>query len=232
MSEIDIQLEQAARLRALVALARARQQARGGTPVNRKPVLKGVRTFRVPTFDGTSTNRQPESEILGMPLDPSYFEPSPDDGARAVAAELLQRIALGADGAPFDDNDPDTWAQADAAAPEIVSLGPVRFRIVDADAVDLAVAVGAIKPGDATLCLRVEFDKAANTVEPSLGQVLAVATVEPGVTLVLGVWATYADLNDPGAPVLGAGAVCNDALDALGPNQALLVQVLDAEELP
>ena len=49
----------------------------------------------------------------------------------------------------FNDDDPATWADADAAAPEIVSLGPVRFRIIDADAVDLAVALPA-RPNPAT----------------------------------------------------------------------------------
>ncbi|WP_213957120.1 hypothetical protein [Variovorax sp. dw_954] len=159
-------------------------------------------------------------------------EPATDDHARNVAAELLQRIALDASGVPFNDDDPETWGEADAAVPKVVSLGEVRFHIVDADAVDLAVAAGAIEPGDITLCLRVEFDTSVGAATPALGQVVVVPTVEPGVTLAFGVWLTHADLHAPEAPDLGPNAVPNPVLDSIAPHQALLVQVMDAEDAP
>lgn len=156
----------------------------------------------------------------------SYFEPEPDATANAVAAEMLQRVALDDSGALFDDNDPATWAEADAATPEIVSRGQVRFRIIDSDATDLAVAVGAIEPGARGLCLRVEFEAGSEAPAPAIGEVVVISTDAPGVSLTFGVWATHADLNDPAAPEL-ADAVPNDLLDAIGRNQGLLVQALD-----
>lgn len=156
-----------------------------------------------------------------------YVELEPDDDARILAAELLERVALDANGAMFNDDDPATWTDADAAAPEIVSLGPVRFRIVDAEAVDLAVAAGAIEPGQLVLCMRVEFDTSEGAPEPAIGQVVALPTEEPGVTLAFGIWLTHADLHDPAAPPLGKGAARVPALDVLKPAQALLVQVVE-----
>lgn len=160
----------------------------------------------------------------------SYPEPAPNAQARAIAADLLQRVALDASGAPFDDDDPTTWNEADAAMPEIVSLGQVKFKIVDADATDLAVAVGAVEPGAQVLCLRAEFEATNGAPAPAIGQVVVVPTEEPTVKLTFGVWATYDDLHSPEAPDLGPDAIRNPALDVLEPNQALLVQVLDAED--
>lgn len=155
----------------------------------------------------------------------------PNDAALPLAAELFDRLALGADGQPFDDDDPETWGAADAAAPAAVFLGATRFIIVDANAIDLAVAAGAIEPGELpTLCMRVTFEQAEGAPVPCIGQYLSVATDEPNVSILFRIWLTHSDLHDPAAPDLGPNAVRNEALDVLEPSQALLVQVVDNEE--
>ena len=152
----------------------------------------------------------------------------PDDTARTLAARLFDRLALNADGQPFDDSDPETWQAADEAAPEVVHLGAAHFTIVDADAVDLAVAAGAIEPGQApTLCMRVAFQQAEGALVPSIGQYIVLPTDEPDVSIVFIVAATHEDLNDPAAPDLGPDAVRIDAFNVFQPGQALLVQVFD-----
>lgn len=157
----------------------------------------------------------------------------PDDTARTLAAQLFDRLALGADGQPFDDGDPETWGAADAAEPEVVHLGAARFRIVDADAIDLAVAAGAIEPGQApTLRMRVAFEQAVGAPVPSIGQYIVLPTDEPDVSIVFIVAATHEDLNDPAAPDLGPDAVRVEALDVFQPGEALLVQVFDHADEP
>ncbi|MDQ0591002.1 hypothetical protein [Variovorax paradoxus] len=152
----------------------------------------------------------------------------PTTDARALDAELFDRLALNADGQPFDDNDPETWEAADEAEPEVVHLGAARFKIIDADAFDLAVAAGAIEEGSPpTLCMRVALDPGAQAPMPAIGQFLVVATDEPNVSILLRVWLTYDDLHDPAAPDLGPHAMRNEALDVLEKDQALLVQVFD-----
>lgn len=205
MRDVRKLLQQAARLRTLLAIGRARLQTRAVT----------------------SSSFQPENQGMNAV---SYPEPAPNSQARAIAADLLQRVALDASGAPFDDDDPTTWDEADAATPEIVSLGQLKFKIVDADAMDLAIAVGAIEPDAQLLCLRAQFE--ATDGAPALGQVVVVPTDEPAVKLTFGIWATYDDLHSPEAPDLGPDATRNPALDVLAPNQALLVQVLDAGDAP
>lgn len=155
----------------------------------------------------------------------------PDDTALPLAAQLFDRLALNADGQPFDDNNPETWGEADDADPEIVQLGAARFTVVDADAIDLAIAAGAIEPGELpTLCMRVAFEQAERALVACAGQYLSVATDEPGVNILFRVWLTGSDLDDPGAPDLGPDAVRNVALAVLEPHQALLVQVFEDEE--
>lgn len=207
MSDVRKLLQQAARVRTLLAISRAR----------RKPQATDTTSF------------QPENQGMNAT---NYPEPGPDAQARAIAADLLQRIALDDNGASFDDDDPTTWKEADAAVPEIVSLGQVKFKIVDADATDLAMAVGAIGAASPLLCLRAEFETANGAPVPAIGQVVVVPTEEPAVKLTFGVWATYDDLHSPEAPDLGPEAIRNPALDVLEPNQVLLVQVLDSEDAP
>lgn len=207
MPDIAKHLEQAARLRTLVAIGRANSSSRqqsidqpGATPV-----------------------MQPET----------YPEPAPDDQARALAAELLQSVALNADGQPFDDDDPTTWGEADATEPEVVRLGAVRFRVIDSDPTELALAAGAIEADSPpNLCLLVEFADDEGAPQPTTGQYLNVATEEPGVSLLFRTWLTTGDLRDPAAPDFGPEAVRNEALAAIAdhPNRGLLVQVFGDEE--
>jgi hypothetical protein len=153
----------------------------------------------------------------------------PDSAARALAAQLFDRLTLDASGAPFEDGDPDAWQSADAAEPEIVQLGQVRFQIVDTDATDLALAVGAIQGPEALLCVVVEFEAAEGGPEPAIGQYVILPTEVPGISVTFVIWTTHEDLHDSAAPDLGANAVCIDVLNALQPRQALLIQVVDVE---
>lgn len=155
----------------------------------------------------------------------------PDDTALPLAAQLFGHLALGADDQPLNGGDPETWNAADTAEPVAVHLGPARFTVVDADAIDLAVAAGAIEPGELpTLCLLVAFEQAEGALVPSIGQYLSVATDEPSVSVLFYVWMTYSDWHDPDAPDLGPDALRNEVFDVLEPNQALLVQVVEYEE--
>ncbi len=166
------------------------------------------------------------------PIQTLMADPAPSAEAEALAGQLLDRVSLDASGEPFNDDDPQTWAAADAAEPELVSLGPVRFRVIDPAAVDLAIAVGAVEAGDDdAICWLVEFDGAQGAPVPAIGQAVLLPTKVPGVTLPFAVWATYADFNDPAAPDLGPDADRNPALDLLEPNQALVVLIKDAEDV-
>ena len=156
----------------------------------------------------------------------------PNEEVRTIAADLLARIALDANSAPFDDDDPETWVEADEALAEVVRLGPVRFKIIDADATDLALAAGAIEAGDPpVLCMQVAFDQIDGAPKPCIGQYIVLPTDEPNVSLTFVVWITHADLHDPATPDLGPDAVRNEALDALQPGEVLLVQVINDPEV-
>ena len=150
---------------------------------------------------------------------------------RTLAGQLMQRITLDANGLPFDDANPETFDEAASTKPEIIQLGSIRLKVIDSDAVDLAIATGAINAGDREVCLRVWIDQADGAPEPSMGQYIVLPTDEPGVSIVFFIWTSHADLHDPAAPDLGLGAMRNEALDALEVGQALLVQVLDHSEL-
>lgn len=165
------------------------------------------------------------------PIHTLMADPEPSAEAEALAGQLLRHVALDVSGKPFNDN-PDAWAAADAAEPELVSLGPVRFRVIDPAAVDLAVAIGAVEAGDHdAICWLVEFDGAEGAPVPAIGQAIMLPTGVPSVTLPFAVWATHADFNDPAAPDLGPDADRNTALDVLEPGQALLVLIKDAKDV-
>ena len=151
------------------------------------------------------------------------------DSARAIAAQLLERLALNAEGQPFDESDPDQWEAADAAEPEFVSVGPVRLRVVDSEALALAFAAGAVDLNSPpTSCLRVVFAHSEGEPSPQVGQYVVLQTDEPSVSIVFRIWLTY-DFVQPGPdwPDLGPDAVRNESFDVLAPGEALLVQVFD-----
>lgn len=203
----EILLRQAARLRTLAAIGRARFRARA--------TAKFI--------------EMPKQEIPGMQPE-TYSEPEPDDLARTVAAELLHRVALDESGAPFDSSNPDTWQAEDDAEPEVIRLGPVRLRVVDSDPTELALAAGAIEEGSPpNVCMLVEFDLDESAPHPSMGQYV-VLPADDDVSLVFYVFLSFDDLHDSAAPDLGEGAVRNFALDVLKPSQALLVQVVEDME--
>lgn len=156
----------------------------------------------------------------------------PTDSARAIAAQLLERLTLNAEGQPFDECDPNKWEAADAAEPEFVSIGPVRLRVVDPDALALAFAAGAVDLNSPpTSCLRVAFAPAEGEAAPQVGQYVVLQTDEPSVSIVFRIWLTY-DFAQPGPdwPDLGPDAVRNESFDVLAPGEALLVQVFDDSE--
>jgi hypothetical protein len=165
----------------------------------------------------------------------TYVEPEPTNEVKTIAADLLQSIALGASGTPFDSSTPEGInelldAEAEGRAqPEIVSRGSLRFRVIDSDPIELAVACGAIEEGaPPSLSLLVEFADDEGAPQPSTGQYLNVATDEPAVSILFRIWITSADLHDPGAPDLGPDAIRNEALAPIDdhPRRGLIVQVI------
>jgi hypothetical protein len=153
----------------------------------------------------------------------------PSDEARALAAELFDLLALRENGEPFDYSSEEEAAKADSVVPQFVALGPVRFKIIDADASHLAVAAGVMEPGSPALAMRVAFEQAENVPTPSMGQHVILPTDEPGVSIVFLVVLTHADLH--AGPDLGPGAERNTDFDALEPGQGLLVQVFDQPQV-
>ncbi|RZL65958.1 MAG: hypothetical protein EOP81_02260 [Variovorax sp.] len=154
-------------------------------------------------------------------------DPVPTPEAETLAGEILARIALDANGQPFAD-EPSAWTDADEAEPQVVSLGSVRFAVVDPDARTLAQQLGAVDPDypdAAAMVVQAEDPDALTT-----GRYVAVETAA-GVSVVLRVFIAAADLNDPTAPDFGPTAHRDPALDVirLHPGRALLVQVF-AEE--
>lgn len=150
--------------------------------------------------------------------------------ARDMAADLFRRLTLNADGQPFDDADPNAWAEAEATAPETVALGRVAFRITGEDAADLAMAVGALAEGESLVCLRVVFTPAEpGGATPQMGDIVALPAGE-GVTVLFKVTIGHADVHAPSEYDLGPDAVRNEALDALQPGEVLLVQMLSAPD--
>lgn len=166
------------------------------------------------------TNPFTRKEVTSMSHD---LEPS--DEARAMAADLFDLLALRENGEPFDYSSEEEAAKAESTVPQFVALGPVRFRILDADASPMGIAAGVMEPGSLALAMRVAFEQAENAPTPCMGQHLVLPTDEPGVSIVFLVVLTHADLH--AGPDLGPGAERNADFDALGPGQGLLVQVFD-----
>lgn len=156
----------------------------------------------------------------------------PNNEARALTADLLTRLTLDVTGDPitFPENDLD-WAAADAAQPEIVRLGAVRFKVVG-DGEELALALGALEVDELpAICMHVAFEDAEDVPVPVVGQFIVLGTERAGVSVVFEVCATY-DFLQPGPdePDLGPNAVQIEACGALQPGEAVLVQVFDPNE--
>lgn len=157
----------------------------------------------------------------------AYLEPEPTDEVKSITAELLDRLALDANGQPFADGDPNTWQAEDETEPEVVRLGFAKFKIVDPYATSLALAAGAIdSDSPPTLCMHVRFENAADQPKLRSGQFIALDT-SADVKLLFKVWLTAEDVHAlaPEGFDLGPGTD-NEALKVLQPGEALLVQVL------
>ncbi|RYG58302.1 MAG: hypothetical protein EON56_00010 [Alphaproteobacteria bacterium] len=161
------------------------------------------------------------------------FQPSTE--ACTIAADLLARLAINpTTGQPFvyDSVEAVEAAVEAEVEPEVVRLGPVRLRVIDAEPTEIALATGAIEEDmQPTICLLVEFERGTDQPEAGTGQYVALPT-EEGVTLLFRVWLAHADLHDLAGPEFGLDADRNEALDAIAahPGRALLVQVLDFAE--
>ncbi|MEJ8811827.1 hypothetical protein WKW77_12170 [Variovorax ureilyticus] len=159
-------------------------------------------------------------------------DPTPTPEAQALTGELLAKMVLGSDGQPYGET-PEEW-DANATPEQVISLQPVKFKIIEPDARALARELGAVDPdheGDAEAVI-VEFDSDETAAEALMGRYVVLEVAE-GVTLTFLVWFSAADRD---APVpegfeLGSDAVRNPALDTLGARQALLVQVFAEDDL-
>jgi hypothetical protein len=162
-------------------------------------------------------------------IDGDTAQRAADNATRPLVADLMCRIALKPDGTPFGD-DVEGLVASERAEPEIVYLGRVSFRVVDANPIALAAATGALDGDDARSCVLVEFDQAPNQLQPCLGQYLVLHTGIEGVALTFLVWVTHADVREVVSLGGEQGGELNPGLDTLGPNQALLVLEVPVEE--
>ena len=150
--------------------------------------------------------------------------------AAAMAAKLHDRLALDGEGRTFDEGNPDTWAEADAAEPELVSLGQVRLRVLeDRDAEVIARAAGAItEDGPRVFCLLAELDRSHDA--PAVRSMQKIVLEAEGVPLIFTVWMTGDDVHasPPAEWGFPADAQVNPDLVAMRPGELLLV--MEAEE--
>lgn len=153
-------------------------------------------------------------------------DPTVTPEAEMLAGEILAKLALDAGGQPFAD-EPDAWAASDDAEVEVVSLGSVRFKIINADASDLARDLGAIDPEHSDAAAMV-IELAADEDDGALtmGRYLSIE-VAPSVQVVFMVWISHADITAPSDYDLGPQAT---QFDALAERQALLVQVFEGHD--
>ncbi|MEO6279183.1 hypothetical protein [Roseateles sp.] len=205
--DIEKMLRQAARLKTLVAISRAKRTLAEGEQVMTKLMSTKPRLFR----------ETPESPATSSGL------------AQSVQAELLRHLVLKADGSTFGDTAEELEAM-EGATPVLVSLGTVTLRVVDANPVALARATGAAddEDGQPPLCMLVECTEDSEA-QPCTGQFLVMPTGIAGVALTLRVWISHSDLRGPDALDMGPDAERNPDLDGIGPNQALLVLELPTE---
>lgn len=149
------------------------------------------------------------------------------DEVPTLEGYVLEEVTLNANGEFFDNSeifDPDTWLEAEEAPSEIISRGPVRFRIIDPDATELAMWTGVVETDSpSVLCLRVAFAQADGAPEPYMSQYVVIKVTEV-VNIIFRVIITRRQLDS--GPDLGPGSVRNEALDVLEAGQGLLVQVL------
>jgi hypothetical protein len=143
-----------------------------------------------------------------------------------LKGEVIVEMALDADGQPIAD-EPETWAAADAAEPQPVSMGLVKFRVLDPDARELAEMLGAIDPAHpdgAKLLAELHSDEPDDAL--TMGQFVSIEASD-GVRITFLVWCSTYDRDAPIPPEfdLGEGAQRNKAWGSLGARQVLLIQV-------
>lgn len=151
-----------------------------------------------------------------------------------LKGEVIVEMNLDTNGQPISDT-PENWAAIDAAEPQPVSIGPVKFRVLDPDARELAEMLGAIDPehpDGAKLLVELHDDEPDDAL--AMGQYVGIEA-SSGVRVTFLVWCSAYDRDAPIPPGfdLGAGAQRSAAWDSLGSRQALLIQVFgEADEGP
>lgn len=199
-------LDQAARLFAMAAICKARRTSR---------VVASIR-LRTPS---------PSKETMSSA--------SSDQAQPLIPAVLFRQLALDEDGQPLPTETLEQTEAAETAPSEWCKVGTLRLLVTDASPTALALATGAIEEGGPpVLCVRVRLDVAPDQPQPCMGDLIAIDGGEPGAALMFLVQWTHENSIAPVPEQSLNGASPEDwarldpALDDIGPNEALLVQVL------
>lgn len=201
-------LDQAAKLFAMAAISKARRTSRVGARIR----------LHIPS---------PSKETMSS---------TSSDQALRLAAVLFRQFALDEEGQPLPTDTLEQSEAAETAPTEWVKVGTLRLLITDPDPTALALATGAIEAGGPpVLCVRVRLDVAPDQPQPCMGDLIAIDGGEPGAALVFQVQWTNSDACAP-IPVesldgLQPQDVERDDALALGPDEALLVQIVDTDGL-
>ena len=164
-----------------------------------------------------------------QPMTDSDSNTAPE--AEHLMGEVIVEMALDSDGQPIP-NDPDHFEAIDAAEPQPVAVGPVKFRVIDPDASELAGMLGAIDPAHpdgAKLLVELHDDESDDAL--AMGQYVAIEAGS-GAQVTFLVWCSTYDRDAPIPPEfhLGAEAQRDEAWDSLGSRQAPLIQVFGTTE--
>ena len=149
----------------------------------------------------------------------------------ATTATILRWLTLRADGSHITVNtdDPDSWAEAENATPELVNIGSGILEVTNAGDDALATAVLASDDRGLLPTMKAIFTPSEPDGEhPQMGDLLSV-TPNDGVSLLFAVQITYADVHEPSAFDLGPDADVNEPLAALQPGEMVISALRGAQ---